>query len=402
MKIVSINAMTEGSTGKIMLQIASSARKEGMEAYTFSTNSSGKYYKKLPPAPEGHFYYSTFAENFVHLSLGMVTGYQECFGQFNTWRLLKKIDDIQPDIIHLHNLHSAYVNLEMLFKYIKKRHIKVVWTLHDCWAFTGQCPHFTLEKCNKWRKGCYSCTQYNKYPKAYVDQTKNMWKLKKKWFTMPDKMVIVTPSNWLADLVKQSYLKKYSVKVINNGISLENFKPTKSDLRIKYKLTNKKIILGVSFSWGYSKGLDVFIYLSEHLGREYQIMLVGTTEVIDKELPSNIISIHKTNNQAELAEIYSAADVFINPTREENYPTVNMEALACGTPVITFETGGSPEMLDSSCGIVVECDDLAGIERGIKEICFGTKYSRDACVLHAQTFDKEQKFKEYIELYKQL
>ena len=402
MKIVAINAMAEGSTGKIMLQIASCARKHGMEVVTFSTNYSGKYYKKLPPAPEGHCYYSTFAENFVHLALGMITGYQECFGHFNTLRLIKKIDQIRPDIIHLHNMHSAYVNLGMLFGYIKKRHIRVVWTLHDCWAFTGQCPYFTLAKCNKWKMGCHDCTQYKLYPKAYVDRTKAMWKLKKKWFTMPDKMIVVTPSKWLSELVKQSFLKKYPVEVINNGIDLDIFKPTISDFRSQYHLKNKNIVLGVSFSWGYRKGLDVFVELSKRLGSNYQIVLVGTNETVDKELPQNIISIHRTNDPRELAAIYSAADVFVNPTREENYPTVNMEALACGTPVVTYKTGGSPEMLDTSCGIAVEIDDLQGIESAIVYACTVGSYTQEACVLRAKSFNMHEKFEKYIELYERI
>lgn len=401
MKIVALNAMTEGSTGKIMLQIARCARKHGIETITFSTNYSGKYYRKLPPAPEHHYYYSSFAENFIHLVLGMVTGYQGCFGYFSTWRLLKKLDRIHPDIIHLHNLHSAYVNLGMLFKYIRRKKIKVIWTLHDCWAFTGQCPNFTIVKCDKWKTGCYDCPQYNRYPKAYVDRTKKMWCLKRKYFSMPEKMIIVTPSEWLGKLVKQSYLGERPLAIINNGIDLNIFKPMDSDFRKKYGLENKKIILGVSFSWGYEKGLDVFIKLSKKMDQTFQIVLVGTNDNIDKTLPENIISIHRTNAQKELAEIYSAADVFVNPTRQENYPTVNMEALACGTPVITFETGGSPEMLTTTCGRIVKCDDFQGLVDNIIEVCMRNPISKADCVLHAKEFNMYEKFEEYIKLYKQ-
>lgn len=402
MKIVLINAMVQGSTGKIMLQIASCARCHGIQATTFSTNCSGKYYKKLPLAPEGHKYYSTFVENFIHLGLGMVTGFQECFGFYSTWRLIRQIDRINPEIIHLHNLHSAYINIGMLFRYIKKKNIKVVWTFHDCWPFTGQCPHFTLAKCNKWKTGCFSCPQYKKYPKAYIDQTKYMWKIKKKLFTLPQKMVIVTPSEWLRGLVKESFLGKYPVKVVNNGIDLSVFRPTKSDFRKKYNLEKKHIVLGVSFSWGYEKGLDVFIELASKLNNNYQIILVGTTSDIDCLIPKNIISLHKTSNQNELAEIYSVADVFINPTREENYPTVNMEALACGTPVITFKTGGSSEMITNECGRVVNPNDVEGIIQNIIDICERRAIPTETCVLHAQDFDKTKKFEKYISIYKEL
>lgn len=400
MNIVEINAMTDGSTGRIMLQIASCARKNGMKATTFSTSYAGKKYKKLPPAPLGHIYYGSFPENFVHLVLGMVTGYRECFGFFSTWRLIKKIDSLHPDILHFHNLHDSFINLGMLFRYVRKKEIKCVWTLHDCWAFTGQCPHFTLQECDKWKTGCFSCLTYKQYPKTYVDRTREMWKLKKKWFNMPESMIIVTPSVWLKNLAKQSFLNKYEVKVINNGIDLDVFKPTLSDFRERYGINEKKIVLGVSFSWSYQKGLDVFIKLTESLGEDYQVVLVGTDEIIDNQIPSNIISIHRTNSQNELAEIYSAADVLVNPTREENYPTVNMEAIACGTPVITFETGGSPEMLDKTCGIVVKSNDILGLERNIRYICEKRPFTKNACVKHAQSFNMNKKFQEYVDLYK--
>ena len=182
-----------------------------------------------------------------------------------------------------------------------------------------------------------------------------MWKLKKKWFTGVKNMIIVTPSKWLAGLASESYLREYPIKVINNGIDLKVFKPTTGNFRERYKiLENKFIVLGVSFAWGKRKGLDCFVKMAKELGENYQIVLVGTDDDLDKQLPNNIISIHRTQNQKELAEIYTAADVFAMPTREENYPTVNMEAIACGTPVVTFDTGGSSEMLDEKSGIVVE------------------------------------------------
>lgn len=402
MKIVEINAMIEGSTGRIMLQIADRARKNNMDVVSYSTNWSGKYYKKLQPAPEGHKYYSTYVENYIHLALGMATGFQNCFGHFNTWRLLKQINQFKPDIIHLHNLHSSYINLKMLFRYIEKNNIKVIWTLHDCWSFTGQCPHFTAVKCEKWKDGCSHCIQYKNYPKSYVDQTKKMWQLKKKWFNLPREMVIVTPSLWLSKLVKQSYLKKYPVKVINNGINLEIFKPTESDFREKYNLNDKKIVLGVSFSWGYRKGLDVFTELSTQLDSQYQIVLVGITEEIERKLPNNIIAIRHTESQKELAEIYSAADVFINPTREENYPTVNMEAIASGTPVITFDTGGSAEMLNSKCGIVVNCNDVEAMKNQIENVCCNKIFTEEECVKQAKIFNMNDKFEQYIDLYKKI
>lgn len=395
MKIVEINTVDYGSTGKIMLQIAECARENGYEVYTFS-----RAWKNNKAPAYGHKYFGTFLDNLLHRILGPFTGREGSFSQRGTRQLLEKLDEIQPDLIHLHNLHGWYINYSLLFDYIKKRNITVVWTLHDCWSFTGKCPYFTAVKCEKWKTGCYHCPQHRQYPESYPDYSKKMWELKKELFTGVEKMTIVTPSHWLADLVKQSYLKDYPVKVINNGIDLNIFKPTLSNFRDKYSLTGKYIVLGVAFDWGKRKGLDVFIELSKRLdASKYQIVLVGTDEKADKQLPKNIISIHRTQNQTELAEIYTAADIFVNPTREENYPTVNMEAIACGTPVLTFRTGGSPEILDEKTGSVVECDDLNTLEREISRICKDAPYSKADCLVRAKSFDMNKKYKEYIELY---
>ena len=257
--------------------------------------------------------------------------------------------------------------------------------------------------CDKWKTGCYGCPQYKEYPKSLFDNSKYMYRLKKKWFTGVENMTIVTPSEWLASLVKESYLKDYPVKVINNGIDLNVFKPAESNFREKYALENKYIVLGVAFGWGKRKGLDVFVELEKRFDKEkYKIVLVGTDDNIDKLLPDNIISIHRTQNQTELAEIYTAADVFANPTREENYPTVNMEALACGTPVVTFNTGGSPEMLDETCGAAVAKDDNDAMYNEIIRICETKPYSLEACIKKAKGFDKNEKFGEYIRLYEVL
>ena len=233
----------------------------------------------------------------------------------------------------------------------------------------------------------------------YLDTSKKMYQLKKEWFCGVENMTIVTPSQWLSDLVKQSFLKDYPVKVINNGIDLSVFKPVESDFREKYGLVDKKIVLGVSFGWGYRKGLDVFVELAKWLSDDYRIVLVGTDANTDSSLPENIISIHRTDNQTELAKIYTAADVFVIPTREENYPTVNMEAIACGTPVVTFKTGGSPEIVDESCGSVVEVDDGDAMEKEIIRICEEKPYSNSACLERAKTFDMNDRFNEYVELY---
>lgn len=398
MRVVQINGGAKGSTGKIMMGIAEVARAQGHEVMCASPITTTNR-----DAGEGCGYYriGTFNSRRVNVALARITGFNGCFAWFETYKLLKKIDEFKPDIIHLHNLHDSYINLSMLFLYIKKHNAPTVWTLHDCWSFTGQCPHFTIVKCDKWKVGCHNCPQYKEYPASLYDNAKKMWQLKKKWFTGVKNMTIVTPSEWLAGLTRESYLKQYPIEVINNGIDLNVFKPTHSNFRKQYGIPGDKyIVLGVSFAWGYRKGLDCFVEMAEILGERYQIVLVGTDDEIDKNLPHNIISIHRTQNQKELAEVYSAADVFVMPTREENYPTVNMEAIACGTPVVTFDTGGSPEMLDDKTGIVVEANDIKATVKAIKDICEKKKCDdEEYIVAYSKKFDKQDKFVEYIDLY---
>ncbi len=395
-KIVAINSCNYGSTGNIMLSILQTAETEGMDTLAC-------YPKARRTMPNfklnKHYYIGGLILRNIGLRLSAITGLYGCFSIIDTIKLIFKLKRFNPDVIHFHNLHDSYINIPLIFHYIKNNRIRVIWTLHDCWSFTGHCPYFTLSKCEKWKSGCMKCPSYKMYPSSLFDNSKLMWKLKRKWFTGMQDAVIVTPSQWLADLVKQSFLNNYTIKVINNGINLGVFKPTESNFRDKFRLTDKYIIVGVAMGWENRKGLDVFIELSKRLSEDYKIILVGTNDEVDSMLPSNILSIHRTGNQAELAEIYSAADLFVNPTREENYPTVNMEAIACGTPVLTFRTGGSPEILDDKTGFVVDVDDIGEMERQIVRICTKKPFSKEDCRERAKSFDKDLKFQEYVGLY---
>ena len=396
MKVVEINSTIKGSTGGIMLRIAENVRAAGDEVYTFSEIRKGV------EAPLGHSFFGCRLENLAHRAYSVLTGISGTGSRRGTKKLLQALDNIKPDIIHLHNLHGWYINIPMLFDYIRQNQIKTVWTLHDCWAFTAQCSHFTMEKCEKWKTGCYDCPRYRKYPYTLVDRTDRMWPLKKRWFSGIKNLTIVTPSKWLADLVAQSFLKDYDVKVINNGIDLEIFKPTPSNFREKHGLQNKKIILGASTSWGYAKGLDTFASLAKILPDEYKIVLVGTTDKIDKDLPKNILSIHRTDSPRELAEIYTAADVFVNPTREDTFPTVNIEAIACGLGVVTFCTGGSPESVTDETGIVVEYNNLEELEKAVILACQSDRLNKVECIENAQQYSAKEKFVEYVRLFKKI
>ena len=397
MKILSINLGNYSSTGGIAQGIKQEAEQHGIEyvlAYPFDPQNKASQ-------KDDWIIGNRFGRK-CSVALGMLTGFNGCFSLFSTMKLLRRIERYSPDILHFHNLHNNYINLPLLFHYVKKKQIKVVWTLHDCWSFTGQCPYFDMVGCVKWQTGCYSCPKYMEYPKAYVDNTKTMWRLKKRWFNGVKNLTIVTPSKWLAALVKQSFLNTYSVQVINNGVDLSVFQPINGDIKERYGLSTEKIILGVAFDWGKRKGLDVFVELSKRLPQNYKIVLVGTDDSIRENLPSNIVALGRTKSQKELVEFYTMADVFVNPTKEENYPTVNMEALACGTPVFTFKTGGSPEIIDETCGLVVDCDDIDALERAIIRICTEKPYAKEACIIKAKEFDKNERFKEYVELYERV
>ena len=397
MKIVEINSVFNGSTGKIMTSLAEVAHENGIESYccangTPSLSVNGTY---------NVFRIGNSYSRKIHAICSYIDGYPEKHSSIATNKLIHFINKVQPDLIHIHNLHGFFVNSEKLFSYFKEKSIAVVWTLHDCWSFTGRCPYFDLLKCDSWRTGCIDC-KYPKewYPRAIKDISNRMWLKKREWFTGVDNLTIVTPSKWLAGLVKESYLKEYPVRVINNGINLDVFKPTYSHFRKIYHCENKKILLGVAFDWGRRKGLDVINELADRLPTNYQIVIVGSNDGLDKEIDNRIISIHRTHNQKELAGIYTAADLFINPTREDNYPTVNMESIACGTRVVTFNTGGSPEMINSEVGAVVECDDINAFEEAIKGFSDKTVVSQNDCLSHARSFNMHDRFQEYIELYK--
>ncbi len=400
MKIAMINLGNFGSTGTIMLGIDQIARARGHKTCVCYPNSRTNKKKRL----KNEILIGTRLGRNLHIALGTMLGRHGMFSLLDTYLFLKKLDQFAPDLIHLHNIHGFFINLPMLFRYIKKRKIKVVWTLHDCWAFTGHCPYFTMVKCEKWKQGCSHCPQYQIYPASKIDRSKSMWKLKREWFTGIEDLTIVTPSKWLEALVKESFLREYSIRVINNGLNLKIFKPFNSDFRVKYGVKDDEfMVLFVSFGWGRRKGLDVIERLYACLDQSYRIVVVGTDETIDQILPAQIISIHNTQNQLELASIYTAADVFVNPTREEVLGMVNLEALACGTPVVTFQTGGSPECVEENCGIVVACDDLPALKTAIEDVCSKKRLadSFQPCIERAARFDQQLKFQEYMTLYEE-
>ena len=308
-----------------------------------------------------------------------------------TEKFIEWVKGYDPDVIHLHNIHGYYINVEVLFDYLRECGKKVIWTLHDCWAFTGHTAYCDAVQCDRWKTGCYICPQICEYPKSVVDRSKHNWKKKRALFTGIANMTIVTPSHWLSGLVKESFLNNYEVQVIHNGIDTSQFRPLKNDFRKHYGLENKRILLGVATAWNDMKGYTDFIKLSSMLDDSNKIVLVGLSDDQLKELPKNILGIKRTASVKELAYIYSAADVFLNLSYCENYPTVNLESRACGTPVVTYNTGGSPESAGPEC-VVVEKGNLQEIVSAINTLPSGITED-------ASKFDEKVSAENYLGLY---
>lgn len=390
MKVVQINVTCGvGSTGKICLAVSELLTENGIENYVLYSEADCESKNAIKYANTGNLK--------VQALKSRVLGNYGFNSKGITKNLIAHLERINPDIVHLHNLHGHNCDLKALFQYFKRKKIKLFWTFHDCWAFTGYCTHFDMIGCNKWLKGCRDCPQKKQYS-WFFDKSKEVYGLKQTLSQDLD-LTVITPSKWLANLVKHSFFKSYDVKVINNGIDLGIFKPTKSDFREKYSLQSKKIVLGVAFGWDNAKGLDCFCELSQKFSGEYKVVLVGVSDEVKATLPHNILALGKTASQKELAGIYTAADVLFNPTRQDTFPTVNIEALACGTPVVTFATGGSIEIIDKSCGSVIGQNDMHSAKLELEYVCTQHPYTSEDCIKRAKQFDKNEKYKEYLQLY---
>lgn len=286
-----------------------------------------------------------------------------------TRKFLKAVDAYGPDVIWLHNLHGYYIQVELLFDYLRQHpEIQVYWTLHDCWAFTGHCAYFTYARCEKWKTGCGHCKNGKGYPRTLGPaRGKRNYRRKKAAFTGLKSLTLITPSRWLASLTRESFLREYPVQVVPNTVDPTVFYPGESRIRPRRAGGERRVILGVAVGWEETKGFPDMLELRELLPEQYQMVLVGVTGRQKRRLPPGIIGITATGNQQELAELYRAADVFVNPTHQDNYPTVNLEAKACGTPVVTYDVGGSPESVPAEN--VVPEGDVPALARRITAIC---------------------------------
>ena len=393
MRILQINSVCTGSTGRIAAGVSRVLQESGHESLLL-------FGRGEPAAGVACERIESAAEFYAHTLFARLTDRQGFASTLATRRMIRRIEAFRPDVIQLHNLHGYYLDWRVLFHYLQFAGIPVVWTLHDCNAFTGHCAFFDAVNCERWRTGCGNCPQKNAYPRSwFADQSARNFSEKRTLTTGLKRLTIVTPSIWLKGLVQQSYLKEYPIRVLYNGIDRNTFHPVESDLREQYQIGSKKLVLGVANVWEPRKGLHTFVDLFERLGDEAVVALIGLSSVQQQTLPKGMIGLGRTVNANELAAWYTAADVFVNPTLEDNFPTTQIEALACGTPVVCYDTGGCTESLDDSCGVAVPKGDAPALADAILRV---GSLKQEHCLRRAVLFDQRERYCDYVSLYEQI
>ena len=405
-KLLQINPVIRinTSTGRIMQEIGELARANGWETYiAYSQGRDGVSPNAAHLIPVGNRWSVAWH--------GIMTRLFDRHGLASeraTRQLIAEIQQIQPDIIHIHNIHGYFLNYRILFEYLSNANIPVIWTVHDCWLYTGHCYYYSYVGCDKWKSQCEQCLQRRDFPTSWwVDRSKqNFWDKKKAFTSVPKELLTIVPvSEWIHGEMKQSFLKDYPYQVIHNGINLENFQVYPADdVKKRYGLEGKRIHLGVASIWMEEKGWNDFMQLAGMLNPDEVIVLVGVKEEQKKGLPATIVPISRTDNLKQLAELYAAAEALVNPTWQDNYPTVNLEAIACGTPVVTYRTGGSIEVITPDTGFIVEQGDISGLLAAVRTIEErGKDYYQTKCRAYAEAhFRKEDRYADYLKLYENL
>ena len=401
MRVLFINTVYgKGSTGRIIKDLGNSIVKNGGEfCVAFGRGECGD---------DINFYRIGNKKDYMlHALLSRFTDRSGFYSANPTKKLIKFIKQYNPDIIHLHNLHGYYINIKILFEYLKNEYKgKIVWTLHDCWAFTGHCTYFTYAKCNKWQKECFSCTEKNSYPQSLVmDNSRKNYLEKKDLFSGIPNLNVITVSDWLKSEVEKSFLNQYPVRRIYNGVDLAKFSPTQTDVREKYNCENKKLILLVSDGWDERKGYSKFIETAKKSPADWQYIVVGLSKTQISEMPQNVIGLERTWNQQELIDLYSAADLFFNPSVEETFGLVTVEAMACGTPVVVVNSTASPELLkENGCGLICETgstiDEMLEVIK--KAITLKEKGGNIAAIKNSKNYSIQKHDEEYMDLYSSL
>ncbi|MEE1274706.1 MAG: glycosyltransferase [Olegusella sp.] len=348
MRYVQINAFSNSWADQVIFKKHRELQAQGIDSYVFwgrGKPTQGDHEICLTPLWKSH----------IDAAQTRLDGRAGFHSVEATKRLLGLLDDIQPDVVHLHSLLGYYVNVEMLFDWLLRQRCKVLWTLHDCWAFTGHCMYFTYAGCDRWKNGgCTgkACKQLDTYPRTFCRQSVDWnFEQKKRIFTQlpADRLTLLAPSQWMADMTRESFLAKYPVEVVHNTVDTRVFRPTVSDFRQTSGVGNRFMILGVASLWSPRKGYEDLLRLANDLDDRFAIVIVGLLskqlEELPKNTPAKLVGVGRTDSREQMVGIYSTADVFFNPTKEDNYPTVNLEAEACGTPVVTYAVGGAAEAI---------------------------------------------------------
>jgi glycosyltransferase involved in cell wall biosynthesis len=393
--------VNSGSVGRIAEQIGGVALDNGWESYI-------TYARNHLPSKSTVVKIGTKWDIYWHGIMTRIFDRHCLYSTDATRKLIKQIEKIKPDIIQLHHIHGYFIDMKLLFNYLSSINTPVIWVFHDCWSMTGHCAYFDYIGCEKWKTQCYCCPQKKEYPKSLIfDRSKENYGQKKYLFNLVKSLIIVPVSEWLGGLVKESFFFKYPIEIIHNGIDLSVFSPQEDGQQLRkdlFLIDSSVILLGVASTWDARKGLLDFIKLASMIPTDWRIILVGLSQKQMRGLPANIIGIQRTENVQQLASLYSAANVFINPTWEDTFPTTNLESLACGTPVITYRTGGSVESVSKDTGFIVDKGDLHGIIECTKEVIKnGAEYYFLKCRSRAvNLYNKSDSFQNYIKLYNRL
>ncbi|MDB8542312.1 glycosyltransferase [Turicibacter sanguinis] len=400
MKILQINVVCGvSSTGRITTDLYKALEEKGHQCLI-------AYGRGQAPKGINTYKIGNNIDNFFHVARTRLFDKHGFGSKKSTLDLVKKIESYNPDIIHLHNLHGYFLNLEILFAYLSKINKPIVWTLHDCWAFTGHCSHFDYIKCDKWKKECYNCPQKLTYPKSiFFDNSKSNYVFKKQLFNSMKNLHIITVSKWLNNVTQQSFLGKYPNITISNGLDLDIFK-VENDFKLKekYGIEDKFVILGVSHYWNKKKGFDDFIQLSKKISSDSVIILVGVNKKQMKNLPNNVIGIEKTDSIETLIHFYSNSDLLLNLSYEETFGMVSLEAMSCGLPVVTYNTTANPELIGNKCGYIVEAANIDEIIKTIEEVKkIGKNHFSNHCIEHVKmNYKKSDTFEKIINLYEEI
>ncbi len=398
MRVFELNTFCgKGSTGRIAAQIARLVEQEGgrceigFGAGEPSSDTLDIAYRIGVPA-----------ERKLHGAMRKLIDGEGLGSKTGTAKLIRHMESFKPDVVHLHNIHGCYLNHKLLFDWLRRCGLPIVWTLHDCWPFTGHCAYFDYAGCEKWRDGCNNCPQQRGYPVCYgIDRSSANYKRKRRLFTSLDKLTLVAPCEWMKKPLSASFMKDIPVRIVYNGVNAEVFKPTESGLREQYGIGGAKLLLSVASDWDERKGLRYLVEAAHKLGDAYRFVVLGLEDGQRETLPANMLGLGRTESQAELAAWYTAADCLVNPTMEDNMPMVNPEALSCGTPIAAFDTGGCAEAVGEDCGAIVPKGDVNDLCEAIKRICSEPKPT-EACLARAARFDEKATFKGYIDLYREL